>query len=165
MIDAAYRDKLEGKISKKFWKEQHSSLFTERMAILSNINGYHTASQDFYETAELVLAFSRNVLDIFKTKSPETKRRLFNLVLLNCTLTSAKSHYCYKKPFDVGSLVKDTDRTDETRYWIAIRINNHYARIVCSCRDAAYRGTGQGPVRETPVGRLSPRMDYAENQT
>jgi len=48
-----------------------------------------------------VLKLAVDAVSAFEHGDIETRRDIINLVLWNCTLTSGKPHYDYKKPFDI----------------------------------------------------------------
>ena len=98
-VQATYNDHLNGEISHDFWKEHHIRLINERRLVQASIDRYDYASEEFYECAERILLLAREAETIFVEVDKETRRKLLGMVLLNCTLTSGKPHYSYKKPF------------------------------------------------------------------
>ena len=74
---------------------------SQRQDLLAQIQAYAVANTKFYETAELLLKLAVNAELAFMNGDIETRREILNLVLWNCTLTSGKPHYSYKKPFDM----------------------------------------------------------------
>ena len=74
---------------------------SQRQDLLAQIQAYAVANTKFYETSELMLKLAVDAVSAFENGDIETRREILNLVLWNCTLTSGKPHYSYKKPFDI----------------------------------------------------------------
>jgi len=100
-IQAAYNDKLDGKIDDTFWREQHNRMITERDRALRRISSYHDANRLFYETGERLLKVALEAESVFGRCDSSQIRKMLSVVVSNPTLTSGKVHYSYKTPFDV----------------------------------------------------------------
>ena len=122
-IQSAYNDKLDGKIDEDFWREQHNRMIKDRDKALRRIQAFHNANRSFYEAAEEILNLASKVESLLNEFDAEQKRKLLNLVLSNCVLTSGIPHYSYKKPFDI--LAEGTDST----HWLGWMDSNHRYRL------------------------------------
>ena len=72
---------------------------SQRQDLAHQIDAYAKANTNFYETAELILKLAVNAEKVFLHGDTEVRRNILKLVLWNCTLTSGKPHWEYKKPF------------------------------------------------------------------
>ncbi|MFH1676150.1 MAG: hypothetical protein ABIC40_03910 [bacterium] len=83
------------------------------------IKGYHSANRIFHKTVERILKPAQNAEFLFQAANPEQKKELIKLTFPNCTLTSGKPHYSYKKPFDI--LAEGTEIANWLATWDTFR--------------------------------------------
>lgn len=95
-----YGDRLDGTISKKFYKEQSKMLEKKIKKLENKINRYTKADIDYYKTGSEILELSQKAAILYKEATIEEKQRLLSFLLQNATLKDKELHVEYKKPFD-----------------------------------------------------------------
>ena len=98
-----YRDKLDGTIPSKMWREEHKSMSSDLHTIHGEIRAHKEAFLGFYDMAELVIDFTEMAERIFLEGDTDARRQVINLVYSNSTLCSGTLMNTTKKPFDLAA--------------------------------------------------------------
>lgn len=83
-IDQAYLDKLDGKISEEFWQGHTREWIQEKERLTAKLLATQQADSYYLENANLILELSKRAAELFKKQNAEQKRRLIDLLVLNC---------------------------------------------------------------------------------
>lgn len=85
-IDQSYLDKLDGKISENFWKEQTNKWFAEKEHLKIKLDSYAKPKTDHIEKTQSILELAKNASKLYKIANAEQKRKLMNNLFSNCSL-------------------------------------------------------------------------------
>jgi len=86
-MDAAYADKLDGKITEEFWQRLQADWQAEEQRIKSRIAGLEEdKSNERLLTVQRILEFAQQVHYLYLTRMPAEKAELFKTVLLTAQL-------------------------------------------------------------------------------
>lgn len=101
-LDAAYLDKLDGKISEEFWQRKQSDWQAEEFRIKSLISGLgEDKSGEQLLNIRRILEFAQNAHSLYLTRKPAEQAELLQKVLLNCSIDAVSLYPTYRKPFDL----------------------------------------------------------------
>lgn len=99
-IDGLYADKLDGKISEEFWEKRNIEWNNQKDTLLNKLQSLSNASKNFYECSNLLLNFCKDAPAKFLSKSPETKRKILNIIGSNFIYKDGKLTVELKSVFD-----------------------------------------------------------------
>ena len=101
-MDAAYTDKLDGKITEEFWQRKQTDWQTEELRIKSLIGGLgeEKSSQRLLDM-QRILELAHNAHSLYLTRKPSEQADLLKNVLLNCSIDAVNLYPTYRKPFDL----------------------------------------------------------------
>jgi hypothetical protein len=102
-LEQSYEDKLKGQISVEMWLQNKNKWETQKAEIHEQLNTLEVIGNDCVEKGVELIELMQNVGIIYKSASPETKRRLVELVSSNLFLGDASMRFKIKKPFDLLS--------------------------------------------------------------
>ncbi len=116
-IDAAYDDKLNGRISEEYWTRRTNDWQTELAELKADIASLEDRKFRSFETLESILSLARKASDLFVTQSFDEQARLIRLVETNATWDGVTLSAAYKKPFSffAEGLKSSSGGADETR--------------------------------------------------
>jgi Fe2+ transport system protein B len=98
----AYKDKLDGLISEKFFKENMKEWEKEKEEIEKEIIECENLLKDIrVEDTKLILELAHNAYYLYSQQPPSEKRKLLNIILSNCVFDSGNLYPVFKKPFDI----------------------------------------------------------------
>jgi DNA invertase Pin-like site-specific DNA recombinase len=98
----AYKDKLDGLISEKFFKENMKEWEKEKEEIEKEIIECENLLKDIrVEDTKLILELAQNAYYLYSQQPPSEKRKLLNIILSNCVFDSGNLYPVFKKPFDI----------------------------------------------------------------
>jgi hypothetical protein len=101
-MDAAYTDKLDGKIPEDFWERKVSEWRTEEQQVQTAINGLaSTESGDRALDAERVFQLANKAYLLYISQSPVEKAKLLRMLCSNFSVDGASVTPTYRKPFDM----------------------------------------------------------------
>ncbi len=101
-MDAAYTDKLDGKISEEFWQRKQADWQTEELRIKSLIAGLEEdKSGERLLNVQRILELSQKAYFLYLTRKPAEQAELLRKVLLNCSIDAVSLYPTFRKPFDL----------------------------------------------------------------
>ena len=84
-IDQAYIDKLDKKIDENFWQSYTKKWITEKEELTMTLLATQRADSHYLENANLILELAQKALPLYKKQNSEQKRKLINILVLNCS--------------------------------------------------------------------------------
>ena len=101
-MDAAYTDKLDGKISESFWQRKQAEWQSEetRIESLASELTEDSASEKLLNM-QRILELAQNAHSIYLTQKPAEQAELLKKVVLNCSIDAISLYPTYRKPFDL----------------------------------------------------------------
>jgi len=100
-IDQMYLDKLDGKITERFWLEKSREWETEQNQIVEQLRSHQVADRRYYDDGIKLLELASRAYELYAKQPVEQKNRLLRVLLSNCTLQDGTLRPTYKKPFDI----------------------------------------------------------------
>jgi len=101
-MDAAYADKLDGKISEDFWQRKRADWQNEELRIKSLIEGQgEDQSSAKLLNVQRILELAKDAYFLYLTRNPAEQAELLKKVLLNCSIDAVSLYPTYRKPFDL----------------------------------------------------------------
>ena len=101
-MDAAYTDKLDGKISPEFWQRKQADWQTEEFRIKSLISRLdEDKSGEQLLSVQRILELAQKAYFLYLTRKPLEQAELLRKVLLNCSIDAVSLYPTYRKPFDM----------------------------------------------------------------
>ena len=101
-MDAAYSDKLDGKISEEFWQRKQADWQTEEFRIKSLISCLEEGrSHERLLNIQRILELAQKAYFLYITRKPAEQAELLRNVLLNCSIDAVNLYPTYRKPFDL----------------------------------------------------------------
>ena len=98
-LDAAYEDKLDGNISEEFWQRNSQEWRSRQLELQRSIEGHQNANQLYLDAGVKILRLSQQAYSLWLSQPQMEKRKLLNLLLLNCTFDGENLYATYRKPF------------------------------------------------------------------
>ena len=98
-LEAAYDDKLEGKISEDFWLLSSEKWREEQRGIMETMGKHERANQAYLEEGLKILELAQAAYALYLSRPPDEQRKLLDFVTSNCTLEGGKARPVYRKPF------------------------------------------------------------------
>ncbi len=89
-IDQAYLDKLDNKIGEEFWQQHTKEWIEEKEQLTVKLLATQRADSHYLENANLILELSKKAAGLFKNQNTKQKRRLIDLLVLNCSYKDEK---------------------------------------------------------------------------
>ena len=101
-MDAAYADKLDGKIPEDFWERKMSDWRIEEQQVQAAINGLaSTGDADRAINAEKVFELANKAYLLYVSQNPVEKAKLLRMLCSNFSVDAVNVTPVYKKPFDM----------------------------------------------------------------
>jgi len=101
LLDKAYNDKLEGKISEDYWLRRCQQWEDEIRSCRHQISRHDNANMNYYRTGVQILELANKAYFLYLRQNHYERRKLLDQVLLNCTFNNGSLSFSYKKPFDI----------------------------------------------------------------
>jgi site-specific DNA recombinase len=102
LMDKAYVEKLEGKISEDFWERKMSDWSAQEQQIKMSLNALKEQSiTDKLLDVQRILELANKAYFLYVTRKPAEQAELLRKVLLNCSIDAVSLMPTYKKPFDM----------------------------------------------------------------
>ena len=109
-IDAAYEDKLDGRIDGEYFDRKESEWRTEQARVLRDIERHKAASESYIEEGVRVLELAARAHRLFLQQKPAEKRRLLKALLSNCTWANGELHAEFRQPFNMIAVTAEEHR-------------------------------------------------------
>ena len=101
-MDAAYVDKLDGKISEDFWHRKQTEWEGEEARLKSQIALQNDAQNtDRLFSVHRVLELAQNAHSLYVTRKPAEQAELVRNTLSNCSIDAVSLYPTYTLPFDL----------------------------------------------------------------
>jgi len=124
--DAAYVDKLDGKISEQRWRELEREWSSQTDTIQDNMERLKEYRGPSLDDAQATFELLERAPDLYLKQSDQERARLLKTLVLNIRLSSETLEPVYKKPSD---LVVEGVKTSN---WYALEDLNHSFRLIPS---------------------------------
>ena len=99
--DAAYSDKLDGKITESFWQRKQADWQQEEFRIKSLISECgEDKSGERLLNLQRILELTQHAYSLYLTRKPAEQAEMLKDVLSNCSIDAVSLYPTYKKPFD-----------------------------------------------------------------
>ena len=101
-MDAAYSDRLDGKITEGFWQRKQADWQAEECRIKSLIAGLEEdKTHERLLDMQRILELAKSAYFLYLTRKPAEQAELLRNVLLNCSIDAVSIYPTYRKPFDL----------------------------------------------------------------
>jgi site-specific DNA recombinase len=101
-MDAAYSDKLDGKIAEDFWARKMGDWRIEEQQVKMAIQGLTSAETgDKALDAERIFELANKAHSLYVSQNPVEKAKLLRMILSNCSVDAVSVTPTYRKPFDM----------------------------------------------------------------
>lgn len=107
MIENAYEDKLQGRITQEEYDKYHQKFRSEQDDSRKKLAQLQQADEDYYITASYLLELASRSYELFMGSEMEQKRELISLTVQNLSLKDGNIEYVMQKPFDSILAAKD----------------------------------------------------------
>jgi len=98
-MDAAYEDKLDGRIAEELWERKRREYEARETQLMRALEQHQAANQSYFEAGTQALRLAEGAYDLWLAQPQREKRKLLDLLLLNCTFDGEKLLPTYGKPF------------------------------------------------------------------
>ncbi len=112
-LDQVYADKLDGKVSERFWLEKSRQWEIEQDRILGQITAHKGADLRYLNDGVRLLELASRAYELYSKQSAEEKNKFLKIMLSNCTLQGGTLRPTYKKPFDILARGAETSNWGE----------------------------------------------------
>jgi len=99
-IDAAYIDKIDGRISEAFWKDHSDKWLREKEDAASRLLAHEKSDTHYIKSAKIILELTNKAYDLFMKQDSTEKRKLVNILLSNSSFDGTTLEFNLRKPFD-----------------------------------------------------------------
>jgi site-specific DNA recombinase len=101
-MDAAYVDKLDGKIPEDFWERKMSEWRMEEQQVKMAIQGLSNAETgDRALDAQRIFELANKAYSLYVSQNPVEKAKLLKMLFSNCSVDAVSVTPTYRKPFDI----------------------------------------------------------------
>jgi len=98
-MDAAYEDKLDGAISEEFWQRKSREWREQRLQLQAGIERHQRASEIYLDAGVEILRLAQRAYPLWLSQPQTEKRKLLDILLLNCAFDGQNLLSRYKRPF------------------------------------------------------------------
>ncbi len=99
LIDNAYEDKLEGRISEDLWQRKQREWGAALTDIRGRVENHENASRAYYDEGGRILDLASRAYDLWLQQNAVEKSKLLRVLLSNCTFDGTSLSPTYRKPF------------------------------------------------------------------
>ena len=100
-MDAAYTDKLDGKIPEDFWNRKMNDWRMEEQQVRMAIDGLSNAERgDKALDAERIFELANKAYSLYLSQDSTEKAKLLRMLFSNCSVDALSATPVYRKPFD-----------------------------------------------------------------
>jgi hypothetical protein len=101
-MDAAYCDKLDGKIPEDFWERKMTDWRMEEQQVKMAIQGIASAKLgDRALDAQRIFELANKAHSLYVSQNPVEKAKLLRMLFSNCSVDAVSVTPTYRKPFDM----------------------------------------------------------------
>jgi DNA invertase Pin-like site-specific DNA recombinase len=100
-IEAAYDDKLDGRIDVGFYDRKTSEWRDEQSRVRESIEQHENANRSYMDQGIALFELASRAVELFEKQEPREKRRLLDFVLSNCTWAGGELTPQFRQPFDM----------------------------------------------------------------
>ncbi len=112
LIDAAYEDKLEGRIDDEYFQHKRQQWDRERLELADEMERLGRVNAKTMDRALSTLELANSAYSQFISRSAQEQRDLLDTVLLNCSLQGGTLTPTFRKPFDILADLASCDSGD-----------------------------------------------------
>jgi DNA invertase Pin-like site-specific DNA recombinase len=112
LIDAAYEDKLEGRVDDAFFQAKRAEWERQRAQAAEEVTMLTSVSAQTLDTAVEVFKLANRAYDLMIRQEPVERRKLLDVLFSNCTLAEGRLTVTWRKPFDLLVLSPDDPDTE-----------------------------------------------------
>ena len=98
-IDRLYDDKMAGLIDEEMYRRKSQDYLRRKEEIAAALEGYQKNEFNTFELSLNVLDLANRAVEIYKRRTPEEKRLLLKILLLNANLKDKKVDFTLRIPF------------------------------------------------------------------
>ena len=110
MLDDAYMDKLDEKITEEFWQRQMLELQAQDRRIATCLANLTESSSSKLLTISRTLELAQEAHSIYLAQDSTEQAKLLDLVLLNCEIDEVSAYPTYTMPFNlIAQTAKNED--------------------------------------------------------
>ena len=101
-MDAAYTDKLDGKIPEDFWNRKMTDWRMEEQQVRMAIDGFnHAEHGDKALDAARIFELANKAYSLYVSQDSTEKAKLLRMLFSNCSVSDVSVTPVYRKPFDL----------------------------------------------------------------
>ena len=100
-LDQACQDKLDGKISEKFWMRKSGQWQAEETQIRTSMQGLEMVSPDRLLDAAKIPELANKAYFLYVKQDHTARAKLLKMGLSNCGIDAASLYPTYRKPFNL----------------------------------------------------------------
>ncbi len=112
LINAAYEDKLEGRIDDAFFNAKRAEWESQRADATEEIQRLTRATAKNLDTAIQVFELVNRAYDLFISREAREQRVLLEVLLSNSVLAEGRVTVTYRKPFDILAEIADPENEE-----------------------------------------------------
>ena len=101
LIDKAYEDKLEGRVTDEYFHEKRSEWERQRSQAARQIERLTGASAKNLDAGLIVLELANSAYSLLSQREPLEQRELLEVLCLNSVLTGKRLTVTWRNPFDL----------------------------------------------------------------
>ncbi len=100
-VDAAYLDKLDGRIDAPTFDRLVEGWRSEQVKLLRLMEGHQVANQGYLEAGIQILGLAHRAGEHFRKREGSSRRELLNLLVSNCSWRDGELQTTFRQPFDL----------------------------------------------------------------
>ena len=98
-VDAAYEDRLDGAISDEYWERRSREWHSRQFELQAAIERHQKAGEHYLDSGVKILRLAERAYSLWLLQPQDEKRKLLDILLLNCTFDGERLWGTYAKPF------------------------------------------------------------------
>jgi site-specific DNA recombinase len=114
-IDRLYDDKMAGLIDEEMYRRKSQDYLRRKEEIATTLESYNNGELNTFELSLDVLDLANRAAEIYKRRTPEEKRLLLKILLLNASLKDKKVDFTLRNPFNYIVEYKKSENWSERR--------------------------------------------------
>ena len=122
-LDQAYVDRLDGKITEKFWGAKSAEWQQEEQKLMASLRELEQAGNPERVLDRVrILELANKAHSLYVTQTPTEKAQLLRMVLSNCAVDAVSVYPTYRKPFD---MIFERAKTKGWWAWVDLNYRPH----------------------------------------
>jgi len=101
LMDAAYEDKLDGRIDEAFFQRKRNEWEDQRAAAQRELDRLTQADDSSLNLGLQVIELAKRAYDLYIEQAPQERAKLLEVLLSNCTMAEGTLTPIYREPFDI----------------------------------------------------------------